>query len=61
MVVVLPEPFGPRNPCTSPGPHLEVEAVEGHERAEGLAEPADVDDVFQDIDELIEVRGLGTR
>ena len=30
IVLVLPEPFGPRNPCTPPGGDVEVETVDGH-------------------------------
>ena len=41
MVVDLPEPLGPRNPCTSPDFTLQIEAVEGEDFAELLGESAD--------------------
>ena len=38
MVVVLPAPFGPRYPTTSPWRDLEVEMVERHDVAEALGQ-----------------------
>ena len=36
MVVVLPAPFGPRKATTSPGPDVQVEAVDRLDVSEGL-------------------------
>ena len=41
--VVLPAPFGPRRPSTVPGRDREVDAVEGDDVAEALAESFRVD------------------
>ena len=43
MVVVLPAPLGPSRPTISPFGHVEVDAVDGHERAEALAQLVDAD------------------
>ena len=42
IVVVLPAPFGPSRPKHSPARHVEVDAVDGDDVLEGLAQLADV-------------------
>ena len=43
-VVVLPAPFGPSRPKTSPPGDVEVDAVDGDEVAVALDQSADADD-----------------
>ena len=43
MVVVLPAPLGPRNPTSSPGRDLEVDVIDGQDRAVLLDEVVDPD------------------
>ena len=47
MVVVLPEPFGPRKPKTLPARDGEVEPVDGELLAVALGERARLDDVHR--------------
>ena len=44
MMVVLPEPFGPRKPKSSPLPTLEADVVDRGERAEADGEVIGCDD-----------------
>ena len=41
IVVVLPAPLRPRNPRIRPGVHLQAQATEHDEVAEGLLQPLD--------------------
>ena len=43
MVVVFPEPLGPRNPNTDPPRHGQVDAVHGQLVAEALGQPPGLD------------------
>ena len=45
IVVVLPAPFGPRKPCTSPAATDRSRPVQRHGLAEALAQPGDFDSV----------------
>ena len=57
MAVVLPAPFGPRNPATSADRDDQVEPVEGTDPAEGLRELLDLDGRAQLILVSLMVRG----
>ena len=50
MVVVLPEPFGPRKPTISPGRDRERDVVDDDRLAEALGEVPDVDDVGRPLE-----------
>ena len=43
IVVLLPDPFGPRKPVTRPGGTVKVEVVDGDGRAVTLGEPSGLD------------------
>ena len=45
-MVVLPAPFGPSRPKTSPARDLEIDAVDGGDVAVALDQAADPDDRF---------------
>ena len=50
MVVVLPEPFGPRKPCTSPAADGQVEPVERAGPAEGLDQAGHLNGSFHGLE-----------
>ena len=55
--VLLPAPFSPMSACTSPGAHLEVDAVERARGAEALPTPADAEQRPDGAFARSEVRG----
>ena len=46
MVVVLPEPLGPRKPHTSPSRHRDIDMIDRDLAAEALGQPVHIDGEF---------------